>query len=104
MKNFLLSMFTNIFSKRNTGKRKAAAFEAEILRLRYIVENLEKNYSELAFVVKNQSELLSTVAGIQSDMIGAFVLGADNVGSPVKKTSTIGSVLFLPPEDDDILN
>ena len=104
MKNFLLSVFTKIFQKRNTRKAKIEMLQVEILRLRHIIEKIEKNYSDVSFIVKNQSELLSTIAEIQSEMIGTFVLGTSSGQSSKKKTSKVGNILILPPEDDDMVN
>ena len=85
--------------------KKIEMFEQEILRLRNIIYNLEKKQSEISSVVKNQSELISAIAGIQSDMIGAFVMNSVDIKSDDSSLSkSLKNIIVLPSEDDDMIN
>ena len=101
---FILNLFKSS-DRKDAVDAKIQLLEVEILRLRHIVEKLEKQNSTITAMVKNQSDLIATIAGIQSDMIGTFVI--DTVSPKGQKSllgSPIGSLLVLPGEDDDIIN
>ena len=104
MIQFILNLFKSS-DRKDAVDAKIQLLEVEILRLRHIVEKLEKQNSTITAMVKNQSDLIATIAGIQSDMIGTFVI--DTVSPKGQKSllgSPIGSLLVLPGEDDDIIN
>lgn len=108
MVSFIKRLFKDIFKRRKRrvpSARKVEALELEILRLRHVIHNLEKNYAEISGIVKNQSGLISAIAGIQSDMIGTFVMNTfDSHDEDKLKSQNLKSVIIFPSEDDDMIN